>query len=169
MTLDDFLNGSWTIRDLRAGPFRDCIDLYTARLRKDGYSTVTARYSVGIVNCFIQWLIKHRFDRGDISDQLVTRFFEDENRGCGLRGVDPASIDRFVEVLREAGIVAPAVPRPPSPADQILERYSSSRVALSPCRAHRISACRFAHRCCRAGSGGRTICPELRPDWRKGT
>ena len=37
MTLDDFLNGSWTIRDLRAGPFRDCLDLYTARLRKDGY------------------------------------------------------------------------------------------------------------------------------------
>src|SRR3546814_4179356 len=58
MTLDDFLNGSWTIRDLRAGPFRDCIDLYTARLRKGGYSTVTARYSVRIVNCFIQWMIR---------------------------------------------------------------------------------------------------------------
>lgn len=42
MTLDDFLNGSWTVRDLRAGPFRDCIDLYASRLRKDGYSTVTA-------------------------------------------------------------------------------------------------------------------------------
>ncbi|GAY24331.1 tyrosine-type recombinase/integrase [Sphingobium fuliginis] len=123
MTLDDFLNGSWTVRDLRAGPFRDCIDLYTARLRKDGYSTVTARYSVRIVNCFIQWLFKHRFDRGDISDQLVDRFFRDEDRGCGLRGGDPASIDRFVEVLREAGIVASAVPRPPSPADQILERF----------------------------------------------
>ena len=74
MTLDDFLNGSWTVRDLRAGPFRDCIDLYAARLRKDGYSTVTARYSVRIVNCFIQWMIRHRFDRGDINDQLVTRF-----------------------------------------------------------------------------------------------
>ena len=90
MTLDDFLNGSWTVRDLRAGPFRDCIDLYAARLRKDGYSTVTARYSVRIVNCFIQWMIRHRFDRGDISDQLVDRFFRDEDRGCGLRGGDPA-------------------------------------------------------------------------------
>src|SRR3546814_2902804 len=69
MTLDDFLNGSWTIRDLRAGPFRDCIDLYTARLRKDGYSTVTARYSVRIVNCFIRWLTEHHFDRGDIDEQ----------------------------------------------------------------------------------------------------
>ena len=86
MTLDDFLNGSWTIRDLRAGPFRDCIDLYTARLRKDGYSTVTARYSVRIVNCFIRWLTEHHFDRGDIDEQLAARFFEDEVRGCSLRG-----------------------------------------------------------------------------------
>jgi site-specific recombinase XerD len=123
MTLDDFLNGSWTIRDLRTGPFRDCIDLYTARLRKDGYSTVTARYSVRIVNCFIQWLIEHHFDRSDINDQLVARFFDDEGRGCGLRGGDPASIDRFVEVLREAGIVASAAPHLPGPADQILERF----------------------------------------------
>jgi site-specific recombinase XerD len=123
MTLDDFLSGSWTVRDLRAGPFRDCIDLYTARLRNDGYSTVTARYSVRIVNCFIHWLAEHHFDCGDIDDQLVARFFRDEDRGCGLRGGDPAAIDRFVAVLREAGIVAPAVPRPPSPADQILERF----------------------------------------------
>jgi site-specific recombinase XerD len=123
MTLDDFLNGSWTIRDLRAGPFRDCIDLYTARLRKDGYSTVTARYSVRIVNCFIRWLTEHHFDRADIDEQLVVRFFEDEDRGCGLRGGDPAAIGRFVEVLREAKIVAPALPLPSSPTDQILERF----------------------------------------------
>lgn len=123
MTLDDFLNGSWTIRDLRAGPFRDCIDLYTARLRKDGYSTVTARYSVRIVNCFIRWLTEHHFDRADIDEQLVVRFFDDEDRGCGLRDGDPAAIGRFVVVLREAAIIAPASPRSLGPTDQILERF----------------------------------------------
>lgn len=123
MTLDDFLNGSWTIRDLRAGRFRDCIDLYTARLRKDGYSTVTARYSVRIVNCFIRWLIERHFDRADINEQLVVRFFEDKDRGCGLRDGDPAAIGRFMEVLREAKIVAPALPLPPSPSEQLLERF----------------------------------------------
>lgn len=123
MTLDDFLNGSWTVRDLRAGPFRDCIDLYTARLRKDGYSTVTARYSVRIVNCFIRWLTEHHFDRADIDEQLVVRFFNDEDRGCGLRDGDPAAIGRFVVVLREAAIIAPASPRSLGPTDQILERF----------------------------------------------
>lgn len=122
-TLDDFLNGSWTIRDLRAGPFRDCIDLYSDRLRNDGYSTVTARYSVRIVNCFIRWLTERHFDRGDINEQLTARFFEDEDRGCGLRGGDPAAINRFIEVLREAGTIAPALPRSLDPTDQILERY----------------------------------------------
>lgn len=123
MTLDDFLNGSWTIRDLRAGPFRDCIDLYTARLRKDGYSTVTARYSVRIVNCFIRWLIRHDVDLVRMDDQLVVRFFEDKDRGCGLRGGDPAAIGRFLEVLREAKVVAPALPLPASPSEQMLERF----------------------------------------------
>lgn len=135
MTLDDFLNGSWTIRDLRAGPFRDCIDLYTARLRKDGYSTVTARYSVRIVNCFIRWLTEHHFDRADINEQLVVRFFDDEDRGCGLRDGDPAAIGRFVVVLREAAIIAPASPRPLGPTDQILERfraYLDRRHGISP-------------------------------------
>lgn len=135
MTLDDFLNGSWTIRDLRAGPFRDCIDLYTARLRKDGYSTVTARYSVRIVNCFIRWLTEHHFDRADIDEQLVVRFFEDEARGCDLRDGDPAAIGRFVVVLREAAIIAPASPRLLGPTDQILERfraYLDHRHGISP-------------------------------------
>ncbi|ALJ12075.1 hypothetical protein ATM17_31805 (plasmid) [Sphingopyxis macrogoltabida] len=123
MTLNDFLNGSWTIRDLRAGPFRDCIDLYSDRLRNDGYSTVTARYSVRIVNGFIRWLTERHFDRRNINEQLAARFFEDGDRGCRLRGGDPAAIGRFVEVLREAKIVAPALPLPSSPTDQILERF----------------------------------------------
>src|SRR3546814_20042708 len=103
MTLDDFLNGSWTIRDLRAGPFRDCIDLYTARLRKDGYSTVTARYSVRIVNCFIRWLTEHHFDRGDIAEQLAARFSADEDRGWSVRGGDPAATGSLGEFRGENG------------------------------------------------------------------
>jgi site-specific recombinase XerD len=123
MTLEDFLNGSWTIRDLRAGPFRDCIDLYTARLRKDGYSTVTARFAVRIVNCFIRWLTEHHLDLADINEQLVVRFFGAGDRGCGLRDGDPAAIARLIEVLREAKIVAPAPPLAAGPYEQMLDHF----------------------------------------------
>lgn len=123
MTLEEFLNGSWTIRDLRAGPFRDCIELYTDRLRKDGYSTVTARYSIRIVNCFIGWLTERHFHREDINEQLAARFLGDEDRRCLLRDGDPLSISRFIKVLREAQLIAPALPRTRGPADQILENF----------------------------------------------
>lgn len=123
MSLDDFLKGSWTIRDLRAGSFRDCIDLYTARLRSDSYSTVTARCSVRIVNCFIRWLMKHRVDLAGIDDQIVARFFDDKDRGCSVRGGDPAAIKRLIEVLRGAEIVAPATPLPAGPSEQILQHF----------------------------------------------
>src|SRR3546814_12283370 len=107
MTLDDFLNGSWTIRDLRAGPFRDCIDLYTARLRNDGYSKVTARYSVMILNCFICWLHEHHLDRGDIPELLVLRFIEYEVWGVSLRVGEPAAARRFMEHVLQVERVVP--------------------------------------------------------------
>ncbi len=135
MTLEDFLSSSWSIRRLRAGPFRDCIDLYTDRLRKDGYSAVSARFSIRIVNCFIRWLTERHFDREGIDEQLAARFLEAEDRGCLLRDGDRLSISRFIKVLREAQLIAPALPRTLGPADQILARfraYLEYRHGLSP-------------------------------------
>lgn len=135
MTLDEFLSRSWSIRNLRAGPFRDCIDLYADRLRKDGYSTVSARFSIRLVSCFIRWLTEGHFDRKDIDEQLAARFLEADDRGCLLRGGDRKSMSRFIDVLREAEIIAPALPRPLDPSDEILERfraYLEHRHGLSP-------------------------------------
>jgi hypothetical protein len=53
MTLKQFLNRSWSIHRLRAGPFRDCVDLYTDRLRKDGYSEHSAASSIKTIGDFI--------------------------------------------------------------------------------------------------------------------
>lgn len=123
MTLEEFLGGSWSIRRLRAGPFRDCIDLYTDGLRKDGYSVVSARFSIRIVSCFIRWLTDGHFDREDINEQLAARFLEAEDRGCLLRSGDRSSISRFIRVLREAKVIAPALSPALDPTDQILESF----------------------------------------------
>jgi site-specific recombinase XerD len=52
-----------------------------------------------------------------------------------LRDGDPAAVDRLIEVLREAAIIAPASLRSLDPTDQILERfraYLDHRHGLSP-------------------------------------
>lgn len=135
MTLEEFLSRSWSIRRLRAGPFRDCIDLYMDRLRKDGYSLVSARFSIRIVDFFIRWLIEGHFDCKDTNEQLAACFFDSEARGCRLRGGDRAAIRRFIAVLRDAQVIAPALPPTLTPADQILESYRAyleRRQGLSP-------------------------------------
>ena len=76
MTLEEFLSRSWSIRRLRAGRFKDCIDLYTDRLRKDGYSKDSAASSLKIVGDFIGWLTEGQFDCTDIDEQLAARFLE---------------------------------------------------------------------------------------------
>jgi len=135
MTLEEFFSGSWSIRSLRAGPIKDCIDLYVDRLRKDAYSTVSARFSIRIVSCFIRWLTERRYGLKDIDEQLAARFLKADDRGCLLRGGDRLSLSRLISVLREAQLIGPAVPRTPDPAEQILEdfrAYLECRHGLCP-------------------------------------
>src|ERR1700761_2946590 len=123
MTLEEFLSRSWSIRRLRAGRFKDCIDLYTDRLRKDGYSKDSAASSLKIVGDFIGWLTEGQFDCTDIDEQLAARFLEARVRRRPLRGGDQAAIRRFIAALREAQVIAQALPRALAPADQILEDF----------------------------------------------
>jgi site-specific recombinase XerD len=135
MTLEEFLSGSWSVRWLRAGPFRRCIDLYADQLRKDGYGTDSARVSIRIVSCFIRWLSERHFDPEGINEQLAARFLEAGDRGCLLRSGDRVALSRFIKVLREAEIISPALPRVLDPAEQILERfhaYLDHRHGLKP-------------------------------------
>lgn len=134
MTLDEFLSSSWSIRDLRAGPFKDCVDLYVGRLRKDGYSKHTAAGSMTIIVEFIAWLTEGQFKYADIDEQLAARFLEVRVRRHPLRGGDPAAIGRLLSALREARVIAPALPRALDPTGQILEdfhAYLSHRHGLS--------------------------------------
>ncbi len=135
MTLEEFLDRSWSIRRLRVGPFGGCIDLYTERLRKDGYSKHSAASSMKIIGDFIAWLTEGQFDCSDIDEQLAARFLEARMRWHPPRAGDPTAIRRFIAALRDAQIIAPALPRALDPADQILEdfrTYLKHRHGLNP-------------------------------------
>ena len=135
MTLDEFLSSSWSVRDLRAGPFKHCIDLYADRLRKDGYSKHTAASSMTIIVEFFGWLTDGQFGCGDVDEQLAASFLEVRVRRHPLRSGDPAAIGRLLSALREAQVIAPALPRVFDPTEQILEdfhAYLTQRHGLRP-------------------------------------
>lgn len=123
MTLDEYLGGSRVLRRLRAGPFRDGVDLYTDRLRRDGYRPDHARSSVHLIDLFTKWLADRHLGLQDVDEQLAARFLASRARHHPLRSGDRSALRRLIAVLREAEVIPPPVPASLSPCEEILESF----------------------------------------------
>lgn len=135
MTLDEFLSRSRVLRRLRAGPFRDCIDLYFDRFRADGYSKHYAVRSISLLGHFAGWLTAQGVACNEINEQLVKEYLDWRIGRRFVAEGDPSAMRRLIAVLRAAGIVPPAVPTVLDPIEQLLEsfrRYLEHRRGLSP-------------------------------------
>lgn len=135
MTLDEHLGRSRILRRLRAGPFKDGIDLYAERLRKDGYGPHHAGQAISTVARFTRWLTDHHFGPSDIDEHLVGRFLAFRMLRRPLRAGDRSSLSRLIAVLREAEVIGPQLPAKRNPGEQILEsfrEYLGRRRGLSP-------------------------------------
>lgn len=135
MTLDEHLRRSRVLRRLRAGAFKDGIDLYTERLRRDGYQAITAGRAIHLVDHFTRWLADHHLGLPDVDEERVARYLAFRARKHPLCPGDPSALRRLIDVLRDAEVIDPASPPSLSPSEQILERfraYLDRRHGLSP-------------------------------------
>lgn len=134
MTLDDYLSSSRLLRRLMTGPLNDCIGFYVDRMRRDGYSWFHVRSALHILTRFAQWLSDHRFGIHDIDERRVQQFLQAHARRTPLRCGDRSALHRLITTLRDAGIIAPALPAMLTPHEQILEgfrQYLEQRRGLS--------------------------------------
>lgn len=135
MTLEQYFSSSRLLRRIKAGPLKDCIDLYTDRLRQDRYHKDHALKALSILRHFGLWLTDRHRGLGDIDEQLVGRFLKFRARRRPLANGDRSALTRLVTILREARIIGLPLPLTLEPADQILEGfrgYLVRRRGLSP-------------------------------------
>lgn len=123
--LETFGNFPVAIDRLRGGLFGAHLDQFAEVLATRGYAKTSGWWQLKLLGKFDRWLVRQKHTLLDLDDKLVEEFIELRRRADVLRNGDAVAIRRFVEHLRERGIIArPLVVGEPSEIQRLKERYA---------------------------------------------
>ncbi len=123
--LETFGDFPVAIRRLRSGLFGALLDQFGEVLVERGYARSSAWSQLKLLGKFDRWLVREKHTLFDIDDKVVDEFIELRRRADVFRKGDPVTIRRFVEHLRDRGIIArPVVVDEPSEIQRLKERYA---------------------------------------------
>jgi len=107
--LEQFFDNPLVVDRLRHGPLSPHLDSFAGALVGLGYARRTAGFQFNVLDRIGQWLNGHDLTVVDLEEPIVERFLE-ERRRQGKRGRgDRATLRRFLDHLRHAGVI-PARP-----------------------------------------------------------
>jgi len=124
MLAEEYLGRSRLFRRLMSGPHRQLIELYAARLVKDGLARQGTWRCFNLVGDLLSWITKRRAKLTDLDEGTVERYLRRRARKQSIQSGDRAALKRLLSVLRDTGMIAPAVLPPISPQDQIFLAFS---------------------------------------------
>jgi site-specific recombinase XerD len=103
---------------------RELIERYAARLVADGLAQGVTLRSLRLIRDFMKWIASCRLRVADIDEPMVERFLQSRARKRAVYSGDRPALKRFLSVLRDAGMIAPAEPPRITPRDQICADFS---------------------------------------------
>jgi site-specific recombinase XerD len=110
-------------RRLKSGPHGRLVELYAARLVRDGLARHGTWRCLNLVGDLLSWITKSRSTLADLDEGTVERYLRHRARKQSIQPGDRAALKRLLSVLREAGTIAPAALSPISPQDQIFAEF----------------------------------------------
>ena len=135
MITQEYLSRSRIFQRLRSGPHGPYVELYAARLVKDGLGRQGTWRSLHLFGGLMGWIATSGSMAADLDEPMVERYLRHRVDGRSIQPGDRAALKRLLSVLREAGAIAPAVLPPPTPHDQVFEvfsRYLDKERGLAP-------------------------------------
>lgn len=123
MAAEDYLGRSRLFRRLKGGPHGQLVDLYAARLLRDGLARHGTWRCLNLVGDLLSWIAKSRSTLADLDEGTVERYLRHRARKQSIQPGDRAALKRLLSVLRGAGMIAPAAPPPITPQDQIFDEF----------------------------------------------
>ncbi len=144
---------------LHEGPLGVHIDLYAARLLKEGHCRQSAWRGLRVVCDFSHWLARKRLGLNDLDERTVDRYQQFRSRyRCPFLSDRPALL-RLLAVLREIAAIAPRPPVALGALEQMEEDFK--QYLIQECGLARVSVvrhepvvrqflrerCAGAHRC----------------------
>ena len=158
MIAEEYLGRSRLFRRLKSGPDGQLVEVYAARLAKDGLARHGTWRCLNLVGDLLSWIAGNRSKLTDLDERMVERYLRYRGGKQSIQPGDRAALKRWLSVLREAGSIAPAALLPITSQDQIFEEfgdYLRRERGLAPKSIirHRPFIRRFLHEVCPAGVG----------------
>ena len=96
--------------DAGGGTLERHVPAFVSGLLRQGYSEAGIRSPLQVIRNFITWISVRQVDFGELNDSSIDLFFRERPRPGHVRRGDLASLRKFLEYLREAG-VTPTAPQ----------------------------------------------------------
>jgi len=117
------------------GPLGPIIDVYAALLHQRGYKRQSARIQIRLIVDFSRWIERQRLLAYRVSQPIIDRYLRSRYQQYRPRRDDRCTLNRFVALLREKGIVRDPIPTTiHTPLQQIADdfkRYLAQERGLS--------------------------------------
>lgn len=123
MVAAEYLSRSRLFRRLKSGPHGQLVELYAARLVKDGLVRHGTWRCLNVVGGLLSWIASGRWKLADLDERMVERYLRHRTGNQSIQPGDRAALKRLLSVMREAGTIAPAVLPAITPLDQILGQF----------------------------------------------
>jgi site-specific recombinase XerD len=158
MIAEEYLGRSRLFRRLKSGPDGQLVEVYAARLAKDGLARHGTWRCLNLVGDLLSWIAGSRSKLTDLDERMVERYLRYRGGKQSIQPGDRAALKRWLSVLRDAGSIAPAALLPITSQDQIFEEfgdYLRRERGLAPKSIirHQPFIRRFLHEVCPAGVG----------------
>ena len=112
-----------TLLCANCSPHRQLVELYAARLVKDGLARQGTWRCLNLVGDLLSWITKSRAKLTDLDEGTVELYLRHRARKQSIQPGDRAALKRLLSVLRDTGMIAPAVLPPIGPQDRIFVEF----------------------------------------------
>jgi site-specific recombinase XerD len=123
MIAEEYLSRSRLFRRLKSGPHGQLIELYAARLVKDGLARHGTWRCLNVASGLVNWIASSRSKLTDLDERVVERYLRHRADKQSIQPGDQAALKRLLSVLRDVGTITPAALPPITPQDQIIEEF----------------------------------------------
>ena len=124
MGAEEYLGRGRLFRRLKSGPQGQLVELYAARLVKDGLARQGTWRCLSLVSGLLNWIAGSRSKLPDLDEGMIERYLLHRAGKQFIQPGDRAALKRLLSVLRDAGTIRPATLPPITPQDQIFEEFS---------------------------------------------
>jgi site-specific recombinase XerD len=123
MTTSAYFSSGKMLRRLHEGPLGVHVDLYSARLLKEGHCRQSACRCLRVVGDFSRWLASKQLGLRDVDEQRVAQYQAFRVRYRCPFASDRPALNRLLVLLREVSAIAPQAPVTLSRYEQIYEDF----------------------------------------------